>query len=213
MNLGEWLHEHYGFERRVRVLSEQISGLLPPKASVLDVGCGDGGIDQLILARRPDVTIEGIDVLVRPNAKIPVTEFDGLEIPFPDDSFDGVSFVDVLHHSDDAVALLREARRVARRFIVIKDHRLEGWLAGPTLRFMDDVGNARFGVRLPYNYWRHDEWLAAFAKLGLRVASWNQRLSIYPWPADWVFGRGLHYVARLEFDPSEVAATSDAGAA
>jgi trans-aconitate methyltransferase len=34
----------------------------------LDVGCGDGTIDNLIMARRSDVKIEGIDPLVRPNA-------------------------------------------------------------------------------------------------------------------------------------------------
>ncbi len=197
MSVAEKLHEAYGFDRRVRVLSNHIEGLLPRGARVLDVGCGDGTIDSLLCELRPDVSIEGIDVLVRPETRIEVKAFDGTTIPHPDDSFDCVLFVDVLHHSEDGLALLREARRVAREVIVIKDHRRNGWLAGPTLRFMDDVGNKRFGVELPYNYWSHEEWHAAFGELALEVRSWKQKLGIYPWPASMLFDRGLHFVAAL----------------
>jgi SAM-dependent methyltransferase len=205
VNLSERLHEAYGASRRVRALASRIDSLLPAGSRLLDVGCGDGEIDQSILTNRSDLEIEGIDVLVRPQASIPVTPFDGLKIPHPDDSFDVVLFVDVLHHCDDATELLREAQRVARRYVVIKDHRLDGLLAGPTLRFMDDVGNARHGVALPYNYWSHARWQQAFAELGLRVDSWEQQLGIYPWPASLLFGRGLHFLARLEVEAASTA--------
>ncbi len=201
MNPFEDMHERYGAPRRVQVLADHIIPLLPRDASVLDVGCGDGEIDQRILERRADARIRGIDVLVRPEASIEVTSFGGLEIPFADDTFDGVLFVDVLHHSDDAIALLREARRVARRFVIIKDHCRNGLLAERTLRFMDDVGNARFGISLPYNYWPHERWHATFQELGLSIASWEQRLGIYPWPATLIFDRNLHFVAKLDIRP------------
>lgn len=203
MNPLEGIHERYGAPRRVRILADRIAPLLPRSASLLDVGCGDGEIDRWILDRRADARIRGIDVLVRPDAKIEVTPFDGHEIPFPDDAFDGVMFVDVLHHSDDATALLREAHRVARRFVIIKDHRLNGFMAERTLRFMDDAGNERFGVSLPYNYWPHERWHATFLELGLSIASWEQHLGIYPWPATWLFDRGLHFVAKLDIRPGE----------
>jgi len=206
VSLSERLHEAYGFDRRVERLTRGIVGLLPEDASLLDVGCGDGSIDVRIMEAGRNTKISGIDVLVRPNVKIPAKEFDGLTIPHPDDSFDGVMFVDVLHHSDDAVALLEEARRVARRFVIIKDHRLDGFLAGPTLRFMDDVGNARFGVRLPYNYWPDRRWREVFADLGLEIESWDQNLGIYPWPASMIFGRGLHFLARLAVPEASAAA-------
>ena len=45
-------------------------------------------------------------------------------------------FVDVLHLTDDPVLLLREAARVARNTIVIKDHTLDGFAAAATVRFM-----------------------------------------------------------------------------
>lgn len=197
MSVAERLHESYGFNRRVRVLSKHIEDLLPKDASILDVGCGDGTLDTALTAMRPDIQIEGIDVLVRPDTKITVREFDGFTIPHPDDSFDCVVFVDVLHHSQDAAQLLREAQRVARQFVVIKDHRRDGLFAEATLRFMDDVGNKRFGVDLPYNYWSHSEWDRAFGETGLSVVQWKQRLGIYPWPASLAFDRGLHFVAQL----------------
>jgi ubiquinone/menaquinone biosynthesis C-methylase UbiE len=67
------------------------------------------------------VVITGIDVLVRDHAHIPVVKFDDTSIPFPDRSFDTLVFVDVLHQTNDPVLLLREAARVARNTIVIKD--------------------------------------------------------------------------------------------
>lgn len=47
---------------------------------------------------------------------------------------------------------LKEAARVARHCIVIKDHTVTGVLARPTLRLMDLVGNAPHDVVLTYNY-------------------------------------------------------------
>ena len=42
------------------------SRLMPRDAHVLDVGTGDGLIAAALAERRPDLRIEGIDVLVRP---------------------------------------------------------------------------------------------------------------------------------------------------
>jgi hypothetical protein len=100
------------------------------------------------------------------------------------------------------MVLLREAARVARRAIVIKDHTLTGFLAGPTLRFMDWIGNARHGVELPYNYWTLKRWKAAFTELGVAVDVWITDVGLYPWPADLAFGRSLHFITRLVFPSS-----------
>jgi hypothetical protein len=96
------------------------------------------------------------------------------------------------------MVLLREARRVARKSVVIKDHTLDGPLAGPTLRAMDWIGNSRYGVALPYNYWTKRRWLEAFKELGVEIALWTSTLRLYPWPASYLFDRSLHFVARLD---------------
>jgi SAM-dependent methyltransferase len=201
MSLLDSIHGGYVFKRRVRVLSEQLARVLPPQAQVLDVGCGDGLIAKLIQEKRPDVRIQGIDILIRPQTHIPVAAFDGRRIPHPDASFDAVMFVDVLHHTEDPRVLLREAVRVARQCLVLKDHCQDGWLAQPTLRFMDWVGNARHGVVLPYNYWPRARWETEFQALGLERAAWESQLGLYPFPASLLFERALHFVARLQKRP------------
>ncbi len=194
----DYIHGDLVFNRRVDVLARHLSEVIPRDASVLDVGCGDGSIDRLILDRRPDLHIEGIDVLLRPKTHVPVTLFDGRTIPRADRSVDVVMFVDVLHHTDDPMVLLTEAARVARRCVVLKDHTMDGPLSGPILRVMDWFGNARHGVRLPYNYWSSVQWKRAFDALGLRVGEDRRELGIYPAGADFVFGRGLHLVVRAD---------------
>jgi SAM-dependent methyltransferase len=198
MSLEEVIHGRYVHDRRSRVLSHHLSQIIPKNSHVLDVGCGDGLLARRISNNRPDVTLTGIDTLVRERNHIPIDVFDGQVIPYGDASFDGVMFVDVLHHTTDPMILLREAARIARDAVVIKDHTLDGLLAGPTLRFMDRVGNGRYDVPLPYNYWPKRRWLEAFDALGLHVGVWTSYLGIYPWPANWAFDRSLHFIARLE---------------
>jgi SAM-dependent methyltransferase len=197
VSLLDSVHGGYVLGRRVRVLTDLLVELLPADASVIDVGCGDGTLAHAVLARRPDLQLRGVDVLVRPDAAIPVDAFDGRRIPCADRGVDDVMFVDVLHHTVDPTVLLREAARVARRAVVIKDHVADGVLAGPTLRFMDRVGNARYGVALPYTYWRRAQWQRAFQESGLTVDVWRDRLSLYPMPASVLFDRSLHMMTRL----------------
>ena len=191
-----WLHGKIVFSRRIRRLSELLAAIIPPNASVLDIGAGDGTLDALILQKRPDLNISGLDVLIRPRTSIPVTRFDGLTIPFPSKSFDVAMFVDVIHHAAEPVRLLKEAARVAK-CVVIKDHLKEGLLADATLRAMDYVGNARHGVSLPYGYWTRSQWKTAFEEIGVTPAEWNERLGLYQFPLTYWFDRSLHFVARL----------------
>lgn len=192
------LHQRFVLDRRVRVIAGHLADAIPGDCRVLDVGAGDGKMAAELQRLRPDLQIRGVDVLVRPGTAVPVEYFDGAQIPVADRGVDVVMLVDVLHHTDDPLALLREAVRAAAVAVVVKDHDASGVLARRTLRFMDDVGNRRHGVRLPYNYWTRAEWRAAFAKLGLRPALWRDRLGLYPRPASWLFDRRLHFVARLE---------------
>lgn len=198
MRLLERLHDACILQRRVRILSQRISDLVPSGARILDVGCGDGWLGSLLAQARPDISIQGIETRVRAETPIPVAVFDGQTVPYPDGSFDVVMFVDVLHHLAEPLQLLREAVRVSRRTLLIKDHVLRGFLAGATLRFMDRLGNKRFGVPLPHNYWTEDRWLAVFKSLRLSVETWQPHLRLYPRPGRWIFDRSLHFIARVE---------------
>lgn len=97
-------HEKLVFNRRVRVLVEAIGTLLPPQSEMLDVGTGDGQIAKMIGERQNGTVVQGIDIMHRDVIHIPVTLFDGKVIPLDDNSVDVVTFVDVLHHTDDPQA-------------------------------------------------------------------------------------------------------------
>ena len=191
------IHGGHVYQRRVRILAELLAARLPAGAEVLDVGSGDGLIPSLIQHQRPDIRIRGIEVFLRKDAFIPIDSFDGRTIPFADASFDVVMLVDVLHHTTDPVALLREALRVTRKTILVKDHIADGLFARPMLRLMDWVGGARHGFALPYNYLRREDWTSAIETLDVTIVSWQSKLSLYPWLATWIFDSSLHFLAEL----------------
>ena len=197
------LHRALVFERRTRILAELLAAQIPPRARVLDIGCGDGAIGSAIARLRPDVSVQGVEFMVRPGCKIECRPFDGKSLPFPNDSFDGCIFVDVLHHTADPLVLLREAARISRSFLLIKDHLDENFLDDATLRFMDWVGNRPHGVVLTYNYQSRRQWADHFSMCGLSEINLVKKIPLYPHPFSWLIGRGLHFIALLrKTDPS-----------
>ena len=192
------LHERLVFRRRTRVLSAALAALVPSGTALLDVGCGDGTIAYLIGQTTSTVSIQGLEVTPRRSCLIECGVFDGATIPLAESSVDMCLFVDVLHHTDHIEGLLREARRVARRYVLIKDHLCENRFDHAVLSFMDWVGNRPHGVRLPYNYQSKVQWNRILSACGLRPVNWNEGLPLYPPPFNWLFGRGLHFVALCE---------------
>lgn len=198
LSLLKAAHARLVFDRRARVLSEFLAAQIPAGSSVLDIGCGDGTIASLIAGQVPGLRIQGTEFAPRPTCRIDCVPFDGTHLPFPDASFDVCMFVDVLHHTHCIQELLAEASRVSRRLVLIKDHLSERPLDFQTLKIMDWVGNRPHGVVLPYNYQSRREWNDFFARAGLAVREWQDRVPVYSFPFSLAFGRGLHVIALLE---------------
>jgi SAM-dependent methyltransferase len=108
-------------------------------ASLLDVGTGTGDIPDRLrtFAATHEVALEvfGLDgraELVRATREFPVAGVagDALALPFSSGTFDFVIASQVLHHFaiNDAMQLIREMHRVARRRVIIADLR-RSWLA------------------------------------------------------------------------------------
>lgn len=191
------LHTRLVFGRRTRKLAQLLGQMIPEGSRVLDVGCGDGQISAQI-SRRRQVSVSGVDILLRPQRHIAVTKFDGTTLPFGDSNFDVVMLVDVLHHTTNPLVILAEATRVSKKFVLVKDHFRKGTLAGPTLRIMDWFGNFTKGVVLPYNYHSEPEWNQLYREAGLSPVRSLRTLDLYPQPFDLLFGRSLHFVSLLE---------------
>jgi len=85
---------------------------------VLDLGCGQGSSVDAFRARDPDVEWIGLDLPDSPEVRrrkrtdARFETFDGVEIPFGDDSFDLVYCKQVLEHVRRPSALLAEVGRV-----------------------------------------------------------------------------------------------------
>jgi SAM-dependent methyltransferase len=201
------LHGLFVRESRADAIARNLTELIAHDAkTILDVGCGDGLIDQAIMARRGDLAIEGIDLFPRPEALIPVRPFDGRAIPCADKSYDAVIFIDVLHHAADPRVLLQEAARVARQSILIKDHFAEGQPDRMILRFMDLIGNAGYSFAWSARYWPRQRWQQTFEELNLSVIESRNQLGLYPAPASRVFERTLHFAARLDLNAKAIPA-------
>jgi SAM-dependent methyltransferase len=190
-------HDAFVFRRRVRVLAEALASEIPQRGSVLDIGCGDGSIASVISRLRPDIAIQGVEVMARPTCRIKCTPFDGAKLPFPDGAFDLCLFVDVLHHTTDIATSLKEAARVSRCFVLIKDHASENWLDHSTLSLMDWVANRPHGVKMTYNYQSREQWSQLFRQSGLRESVRTEKIDLYPVPFNLAFGRGLHFISLL----------------
>ena len=104
---------------------------------VLDVGTGRADIPLRLAARGWSVVAldsdpEVLAIARRAAAADPAVEMvagDGRSLPFPDAAFDVAHCSLLIHHLDrgEAVTLLREMRRVARRGVVVNDLR-RGWV-------------------------------------------------------------------------------------
>ncbi len=143
---------------------------LGPIDSLLDFGAGNGWMLSQLLTT--DVRVNrapAVDVQKRPQCHVPVRIYDGKRLPFDDRSFDATMAVDVLHHCPDPAAALRDAARVTRRFIVIKDHTYRSVAGFATLSLLDEIGNRKFGIPSRYQYQRDFSWDAVLAEEGFHV--------------------------------------------
>jgi ubiquinone/menaquinone biosynthesis C-methylase UbiE len=89
-------------------------------ASVLDAGCGTGGLIRCLSSQEPLWTLTGLDfspiacTLARESTSAMVVEGSITELPFPSSSFDIVICADVLSHIKDGSLALKEFARVLR---------------------------------------------------------------------------------------------------
>lgn len=91
----------------------EVARVLPPRAEVLDVGCGNGFIAHHLQSML-GTTVVGLDVGAGTAARINYVPYDGRHFPVRDQSFDAVLLCYVLHHAQDPRLVLNEVNRVLR---------------------------------------------------------------------------------------------------
>lgn len=165
---------------RLRTLSQialMLSAIEAPETT-LDFGSGDGWFASKISHLLPGSSITTIDVKRRDFVHVePSLYVQGDPLPYPDGSFDLAYAIDVLHHCDEPTRYVFELSRVARRYILIKDHTYNTSIDRLKLAVLDELGNRRFGIPSPQNYQRGWDWTDYLHSLG-----WKTRATIYPCP-------------------------------
>jgi SAM-dependent methyltransferase len=163
---------------RLREQAGALADYLAAGDSVLDVGCGTGHLSADVREMyRVDPT--GVDVKDFRQAQIPFRRFDGTSIPFPDDAFDHVVLSEVLHHSHDPMALIKECRRVARGSIIVFEDMPDGQL-GKLILLAHVELFARY-YHYPFRPARITEYRSALAWLGDRARC----VARVPQPPEW----------------------------
>jgi len=188
------------YRARLRELVRGIHPHLRTGDSVLDVGCGYGALGRALRddPQCPaDVSITGLERVKRGDEAIEVREYDGVTIPYEDNTFDVVILADVLHHEENPDRLIAECRRVCARLLIIKDHKIDGPLAQPRIAFMDWAANNPYGVPCLYRYHTHEQWKRLHQRHQLTVVEERTAMNLYPPGYNLIFGRRLQYLAVL----------------
>jgi len=169
--------------------------------TILDVGAGDGSVGAGVAAKL-GASIQGVDKLPNRRAPFPVTAVADSDLPFASSSFDVVLLSDVLHHSDAPDQMLKEALRVAKQAVVVKDHFAFGPWSERMLLLLDIVGNRPYGVAVRGDYATPEAWLARFDSCSAVVEELVWPLDVHS-PAVRLFTRSeLQFAARLRLGKS-----------
>jgi SAM-dependent methyltransferase len=95
--------------------------------SVLEVGCGTGAVLQNLRMSGFGSRFVGLEIGSERSERksslatgIEIKGFDGITLPYPDESFDLVYASHVLEHVLDERGFLKEMRRVARRIVFVE---------------------------------------------------------------------------------------------
>jgi ubiquinone/menaquinone biosynthesis C-methylase UbiE len=143
---------------------------LRPTDRVLDVGAGDCRLAAR-LQQRMGCTVVPVDVEDFNMTDLKLTMYDGTHLPFDDNSFDAVLLVFVLHHAEDALAVLAEARRVSRDRIIVLEDVTTSWWDRMMFRSFHKWLAWSEKISYPFHEKRPREWTELAHSLGLREAA------------------------------------------
>jgi SAM-dependent methyltransferase len=163
---------------------------LEPASRILDIG-GRWGFYASPLERRGH-RITVLDV-VRPRfQQAPVVVYEGGRIPFGDGSFDACLCITVLHHIQDPVQLLREARRVTRGLVIVVEDLYRHVAGRIWTEWRDRLYNFEYFGH-PCRFKKRMEWEQIFRDEGFRLVCETE---LYTWLCGLRILNGLFVLAK-----------------
>ena len=138
-----------------------------PSDRILDVGAGDCRLD-LLLQNKVGCEVVPVDVEDFNETQLPLTMFDGNRLPFPDDSFDVVLLIFVLHHAENARRVLDEARRVSRKSVIAFEDVTSSLWDRMVFRGFHRWLAWSEKISYPFREWQPSQWTELASSLGMR---------------------------------------------
>ncbi len=133
---------------------------------VLEIGAGNGALTKLLSDEGMQMSALDIaDKSLFDDVKVEV--FDGRHFPLRDKQFDVCQLITMLHHTTNAEELIREAKRVSDRIIIMEDV-YESSFQRYITWFTDSLVNWEFYGH-PHTNRTNAEWRQAFEQNGLVV--------------------------------------------
>jgi SAM-dependent methyltransferase len=138
---------------------------------VLDLGSGEGYVGAR-LAEETGAKVFLADVLDLNRTSLPHVVYDGQTLPYDDAAFDVTVLYFVLHHCEDPGQVLREARRVSKKGVLIVESTYTNKWQGALLHVLDRGANRLRSRRAmdaqeeQLHFRRPDEWRALIRENG-----------------------------------------------
>lgn len=153
---------------------ERLKQWIQPGDSVLDLGAGDCRLGELLIDKC-QCTVTNLEVEDYNITNLPLILYNGRDIPFPDNSFDVVIILFVLHHTADPQYVLEEAKRVCRRAIIVFEDFIDNASDRAYFRLFHGFLNGCTGLAHPNHEFSSDEWSQLARKIGLRE-TWKKSI-------------------------------------
>jgi ubiquinone/menaquinone biosynthesis C-methylase UbiE len=151
---------------RAKNIAFRILPLLEESEKIIDIGAGTCNVTEFLIKSGKKVTPLDVKNLSFVKGITPIL-YDGERIPFADNSSDAALLICVLHHAKNPENLLREAKRVAKKIIVIEDvyhNRMQKMLSN----FFDNLLSLEF-FKNPHSNKTDKEWKQLFNELGFQI--------------------------------------------
>ena len=151
---------------RAQKIINSIENILVKNCSIIDIGAGACNVCEILLSENHKVIPLDIKDLSFTDSVKPII-YDGATIPFNDNEFDIALLLTVLHHTQKPEEIIKEAKRVATKIIIIEDLFTNN-SDKKFIQAFDSILNLEF-INHPHTNKNDSEWREIFKEFGLRI--------------------------------------------
>ncbi len=166
---------------RAEIIFEQIKPYfmdVPKGAKIIDFGCGDGQVTQLLQDTYNFTDIVGYEIksYPAPHVTIPIKMFDGFKTHEEENTFDVCLLTNVAHHEAENQKMLEEIGRIMKlnsKLVVIETVPTEDTHSAFEINFLNDYFYNRLfhqaDIPVPGSYELTENWPHRFASVGFAL--------------------------------------------